>query len=254
MPFATPPGMQEDSASLPPRRGRRILVALLVLLLILLPLYLWPLRGSFGGLPSPSALLGSMLDPRDPGAVARIPGDVWDALMGGTDAASAPSPGQPPRNLTMISELEEYRAAGLDAGIRGSLLEEDPSMLAHGLIGQVGTPWQTWEAAAASGDDQTTSPPSPPGAGSPSGSAGDGTAWGGIPPLGGSPGYLGPWTSGGPGGPHLLGSGPAFTLAATLAPTPTPEPGTLLLVGSTLALLGAAAWRRQRRRETPTIG
>jgi hypothetical protein len=244
--------MQEDSGFLPPRRGRRILVALLVLLLILLPLYLWPLRGSFGGLPSASALLGSMLDPRDPAAAARIPGDVWDALMGGTDAAPAPSPGPPPRNLTMISELEEYRAGGLDAGIRGSLLDEDPSMLAHALIGQVGTPWQTWEGAAASGDGETTSSPSPPGAGSPSGSTGDGTPWAGIPPLGGSPGYLGPWTSGGPGGP--LGPGPVFPLAAPPAPTPTPEPGTLLLMGSTLGLLGAAAWKRQRRREIPTIG
>jgi hypothetical protein len=241
--------MQEDSGLLPPRRGRRILVALLVLLLILLPLYLWPLRGSFGGLPSPSALLGSMLDPRDPAAVARIPGDVWDALMGGTDAAPASSPDPAPRNLTMISELEEYAAGGLDAGIRGSLLE-DPSMLAHAVIGQVGTPWQTWEGAAPGGDE-TTSSPSPLGAG---GSSGDGTPWGGIPPLGGSPGYLGPWTSGGPGVPHLFGSAPAFAQDVPPAPTATPEPATLLLLGSNVALLGAAAWRRRRRRETPAIG
>jgi hypothetical protein len=30
---------------------------------------------------------------------------------------------------------------------------------------------------------------------------------------------------------------------------PTPEPGTLLLVGSNLALIGAIAWRCLRRRE-----
>ena len=36
---------------------------------------------------------------------------------------------------------------------------------------------------------------------------------------------------------------------------PTPEPATLVLVGSNLALLGVAAWkRRRRRRETAPIG
>jgi len=81
----------QHAGSLPSRRGRWILIALLILLLILLPLYLWPLRGGLGGLPGASALSGSVRDPRSAAAVARIPRDVWDALMGHVDAPP-PSP------------------------------------------------------------------------------------------------------------------------------------------------------------------
>jgi len=48
----------QDAESLPSRRGWRGLIALLILLLILLPLYLWPLRGGLRGLPGASALPG----------------------------------------------------------------------------------------------------------------------------------------------------------------------------------------------------
>jgi hypothetical protein len=101
--------VMQNGEPLPSRRGRRILIALLILLLILLPLYLWPLRGGLGGLPGASAVPGSVHDPRSAAAVARIPGDVWDALMGHVDALppSLP-PTKPPRNLTMIIQAEEF--------------------------------------------------------------------------------------------------------------------------------------------------
>ena len=92
----------------------------------------------------------------------------------------------------------------------------------------------------------------PPGAGRGLAGAPSGFGPGGYPGLG----NLGPWHGGGPGGGPRVSS-----LAPPLDPgdpgdlAPTPEPATLLLVGSNLALLGAAAWRRCRRRlGIPPIG
>jgi len=39
-----------DAASLPAGRGWKFVIGVLILLLILLPLYLWPLRGGLGAL------------------------------------------------------------------------------------------------------------------------------------------------------------------------------------------------------------
>jgi len=120
-----------DAHSLPSRRGRRVLIALLILLLILLPLYLWPLRWGLGGLPGASALPGSPRDPRSAAAVARIPGDVWDALMGPVDAPPpSPPPTTPPRNLTMITQAEQF-GSGLDQDAGGAPLSESPESRAR---------------------------------------------------------------------------------------------------------------------------
>ena len=98
------------------------------------------------------------------------------------------------------------------------------------------------------GGDAPSSPVesvSTPGGGTGIGGAPSGFGPGGYPGLGNP----GPGHGGGPGG-----GPPVSILAPTLDPgdpgdlAPTPEPATLLLVGSNLALLGAAAWRRCRRR------
>lgn len=233
----------QDAESLPSRRGRRGLIAVLILLLILLPLYLWPLRGDVGGLPGASSLSGSVHDPRSAAAVAQIPGDVWNALMGQTPVPPpllpAPLP-KPPPNLTMITSAEGIPGSGLDEG-EGDTLSDSPAALVRGLVAQVGSP-------DASGNDPVFTPTelaSTPWDGTGTGGAPGGFGSGGYPGLG----NLGPWTGGGPGGrPGVAGLAPWLdpTVAEDLAPTP--EPATLLLAGSNLALLGAAAWRRRRRR------
>ena len=235
-----------DSDPPPRRRGRRILIALLILLLILLPLYLWPLRSAMTGPRGAAALSGSPRDPRNASEVARIPGDVWDALMGRTaePRPSAPAP-KPPRNLTMIAQLEQVAGVeGIDviSGPRhpgmASLLDDTSHLL----------------AGSASGDGSPSSPlqflatPSPSEQGTGNGSDGFGSnGYAG-------PSNLGPWGGGGPGGPRrgsalLTRSDPTWNPSDPGAPAPTPEPTTILLVGSNLTLLGVMAWRRYRRRE-----
>jgi len=249
MAFAIPLGMQ-DAESLSPRRGRRALIALLILLLILLPLYLWPLRGGLGAVPGASALSGLVLDPRNAGALARIPGDVWDALMGHVDAppASAP-PATPPRNLTMITQAEATPGNGLDPAAADTPVLET---LAHDMVAQLGG-----SSDGAPGGADTPSGPVDFLAGSPYSGSGGGT--GGGNPLtgfahGGSPGY-GPLGGGsGGGGPRFSGPGSIFDPPNPGALEPTPEPATLILVGSNLVLLGAAAWARRRRHPVPLTG
>lgn len=227
-----------DAGALPPRHGRRILIALLILLLILLPLYLWPLRGGLGALPWGSALSGPPKDPRNPSAVAVIPGDVWDALMGG--ASQAP-PGPPkPRNLTMIAELEPRTWSGVvDADAGGPPFSGPPG----------GSPPQSWLAGLvdqtdykASDADSSSSTPTGSGQGNPSG-------WLGIPGFGDTPRGL--FGGGGPGPSRAVFSPPSNDPA----PQPTPEPTTIVLVGVNVALLSAAAWKRRRRvQEITPIG
>jgi len=229
-----------------------MLVALFVLLLILLPLYLWPLRGSPSGLPSTSGRSGAVGDPRSPAAVAQIPGDVWDALMGGGGApppSSAAAPAEP-RNLTMIAELEDLTGSGLAVG---SPFPESAAALARGMITQL-------EALSdvSDGGSGAYERPSTPGqllAGDPAGGSGAGP-WPIAFPPGGYPSLdnVGPWTGGGPGGiGHRSIPTPMFDLGGVGPPQPTPEPATLILVGSNLVLLGTAAWKR-RRRGAPPIG
>jgi hypothetical protein len=249
----------QDAEPLPSRRGRRVLIALLILLLILLPLYLWPLRGGLGGLPGASALPGSPRDPRSAADVARIPGDVWDALMGRVDAPSpSPPPPTPPRNLTMITQAEQF-GSGLDQDAGGAPLSESSSSRARGMLAQLngssdlsdgtlggaGTP-------SAPADFLSDSPHGEPGGG-----AGTGNPWSRFAHSGSTGlGNLGPWSGGGAGDdPRFSIPGPTFDPSNPGALEPTPEPATLVLVGSNLALLGVAAWkRRRRRRETPSTG
>lgn len=237
-----------DAEPLPPRRGRRALIALLTLLLILLPLYLWPLRGGLGGLPGASSLRGWPRDPRSAVAVAQIPANVWDALMGRADTLPPSPPAVAPRNLTMISDLEGLTDSGLDLVDDGSALA-DPSSVARGLVAQLGGPAGS-SYGGLGGDDSAPSLPQ-----FFSSSSGDGSGSGFSPsvfPFGnGYPGFgdLGPSSGGGPGGsgPPLSSLSPTFELGPG-APAPTPEPATLVLIGSNLALLGGAAWKRHRRR------
>ena len=248
-----------DAHSLPSRRGRRVLIALLILLLILLPLYLWPLRWGLGGLPGASALPGSPRDPRSAAAVARIPGDVWDALMGPVDAPPpSPPPTTPPRNLTMITQAEQF-GSGLDQDAGGAPLSESPESRARGMIAQLsgssdlsdGTPGGAGMPSAPV-DFLSESP-----YGEPGGGAGTGNPWSRFARSGSSDlGNLGPWPGGGPGdGPRFSSPGPMFDPSNPGALEPTPEPATLVLVGSNLALLGVAAWKRRRRGlETPSTG
>jgi hypothetical protein len=236
----------QDAESLPSRRGRRILIALLFLLLILLPLYLWPLRGGLGGLPGASLVPGWVRDPRSAAAVARIPGDVWDALMGHVDAPPpSPPPTKPPRNLTMITQADEIPGSGLD--------QDAGASLARGMVAQLGGSSELSDGTPGGAD--APSAPTEFLAASPDSGSGTGNPWSGFGP-GGYPGFgnLGPMTGGGSGGgPRFSSPGPPFDFGNPGdsgnpgALEPTPEPGTLVLVGSNLALLGVAAWRRRRR-------
>jgi hypothetical protein len=229
----------QDAAPLPSRRGRRVLIALLLMLLILLPLYLWPLRGP-SGLPGASALPAGVGDPRSASAVARIPGDVWDALMGHADAPSPALPSKSPaRNLTMITQVEEAPGQGLDEGA-------GPTELARGMLARAGS------SDFSGGDPGGASSPAAPteflAEGTQAG-AGTGNAPGAFAPGGYSNSNLGPWPGGAPGGgPRFSSPGPTLDPGPPGDLAPTPEPATLVLLGSHLALVGAAAWRRRRRR------
>jgi hypothetical protein len=235
-----------DPAALPSRRGRRIVIALLILLLILLPLYLWPLRGEMSGPSGAAALSGPPRDPRNPRAMAGIPSDVWDALMGGTSGGPA-TPPKPNRNLTMIAELEAGKGPGLpDVGESGA-----PFSILDGP-----TPRGTLTTALLEGpsSDPPGGKPSDEGPGSSPSSRDQGTG-NGWPAFGGYPGLpnIGPFGGGGPG----LVSSPGWTFdpGDSGSPAPTPEPATIVLVGSNLALLGAMAWKRRHgREETDTSG
>jgi hypothetical protein len=232
----------QDAEPLSSRRGRRRLIALLILLLILLPLYLWPLRGGLGSLPGASALPGSVRDPRSAAAVAQIPGDVWDALMGHTPASSPSPPTTPPRNLTMIARADGIPGSGLD---EGPSLADSPSSLARGMLARLGSSdlsdGNPAGGSAPFAPEELTSTPGATGTAGPMG----GFAPGGYPGLG----DLGPWAGGGGsgGGPRLSSLGPALDPGNPGDLAPTPEPGTLVLVGSNLVLLGVAAWKRGRR-------
>jgi hypothetical protein len=233
--------VMQDAEPLPSRRGRRILIALLILLLILLPLYLWPLRGGLDALPGASLLPGWVRDPRSAAAVARIPGDVWDALMGHVDAAPpSPPPTKPLRNLTMITQADEIPGSGLD--------QDAGASLARGMVAQLGGSSHLSDDSPGGAD--APSAPMESLADNPDGRPGTGFGPGGYP------GFvnLGPVTGGGSGGgPRFSSPGPPFDSGNQGdsgnpgALEPTPEPGTLVLVGSNLALLGVAAWRRRRR-------
>ena len=250
-----------DSESQSAPRARRILVAVLALLLILLPLYLWPLHiGSFG-LPGLSALLSTAGDPRDPAAVARIPGDAWDVLMGGADPPpSLPPAASAPPNLTMIADPQE-----LTGSVAGGSVGEDAT-LAEGLIVGAGGSGDSTEGWGPGGE-AVGSPPSSLLASYPGGASGDGNGWsqfgGGYRDLGPGSGGRNPGITSAPSlSPGSGGGNPDITSVPSFGPgdghavpTPTPEPATLILVGSNVALLGAAAWkRRRRRRGLPAMG
>jgi len=238
-----PPG----SGPVPSRRARRILIALLILLLILLPLYLWPLRAGVGGLPDASALPGRPRDPRDAAALAAIPADVWDDLMGRT----APGP-TTPRNLTMITKLDEIAGAGpFDFG--------EPAYSRPGLTGlpslgpltsdqlDGGTDLSGSESGFA---DSSSGPAQSIAALAGNSGQGSGSGWGGYPGLA----NLGPWGGGGHGAGGRDGSGPSSAGPGPIwdpsdPPVPTPEPATIVLIGSNLMFFGAAAWKRRRRRK-----
>jgi len=243
-----PPG----SGPAPSRRSRRILIALLILVLILLPLYLWPLRAGVGGLPDASALPGRPRDPRDAAALAAIPADVWDDLMGRTP----PRP-TAPRNLTMISALDEIAAAGpFDFG---EPEYSRPGFAWSSSLGRL-TGDELDGGTDSSGGQSSFGDPSPAPAQSiaalgGTGGQGSGSGWGGYPGLA----NLGPWGGAGNGFGAPSSSGPSSDGPGAIwdpsdSPTPTPEPTTIVLIGSNLMLLVAAAWKRRRREKETAPG
>jgi hypothetical protein len=242
----------QDAEALPSHRARRGLIGLLIVLLILLPLYLWPLRGSLGGLPGGSVLPGSLRDPRSAAAVARVPGDVWDALMRHPAVPLPPPPTKPLRNLTMITQGEGIPGVALDEGAGGTPLSDDPSSLVRGMLAQLG-PSELSDGNSGGGD--ASFPPaeflgSNPDGGTGTGNPPSGFSSDGYPGLG----NLGPNGGGSGGGLRSWSRGPTFHPGDWGDLAPTPEPATLVLVGSNLALLGVAAWRRRRRLGIPAVG
>jgi hypothetical protein len=239
--------------SVAPRRGRRIVLALLILLLIVLPLYLWPLRGGGSGLPGAAALSRPPLDPRDAAAVAHLPADVWEGLMGGSSGPHGAPPAKRTGNLTRIEPLDDHPAGPFDIEGGGSLPPRyDPWSRGHEITALLGGGLDR-SSGQSGGTDDSLPAPAQFLAGPTSGeSTGTGNGWGGGG-YSGFPGNLGPFAGGGgPGGPGGP-SGPTPTFFSdpgdASTPAPTPEPGTIVLVGSNLALLGIAAWRRLRGRE-----
>ena len=238
-----------------PPQGRRIAIVLLILLLIALPLYLWPLRGGGTGLPGDGAQSGPPRDPRDASAVAHIPADVWDGLMDDGRSGLKGKEGRRPGNLTRIAELEDIPDAGsVDTGSGGissrwprDTLPRSFSALDTGNRGDGGgggagdSPSSPTQFLAGPSTDQ--------GSGTGSGSGWSGGVSGGAGSFGPFAGGGGAGRSGG-GGPFLVGDPDDSN-----APAPTPEPTTILLVGSNLALLGAAVWRRlNAMKEDKAIG
>ena len=225
-----------------PPRGRRIAIILLILLLIALPLYLWPLRGSGTGLPGMAALFGPPRDPRDATAVAHLPADVWDALMDEGRRGRKIEIRQPPGNLTRIADLEEVPGVGpLDVGSGGTSLPWPRDTRPRPITAFLGNgPDQSSDTSSPSAPVQFLAGP-PGGEGTGSGNGSSGGSYSGFP------NNLGPFNGGGGAG----GSGGGGTLFFSdpgdpSAPAPTPEPATILLIGSNVVLLGAASWRRCR--------
>jgi hypothetical protein len=235
------------------RRGRRTVLALLILLLILLPLYLWPLRGGGSGQPGAAALSRAPRDPRDAAAVAHLPAGVWEGLMGGSSAPHGAPPSKGSGNLTRIGPLDDSAAGPSDIGAGGGSLPPRYDALSggHEITMSLGDGLD--QSSGQSGGRDSLPAPAQFLAGPTSGESADtGNGWDGGG-YSGFPSNLGPFAGGGgPGGP----SGPSGTTPTFFSdpgdpsvPAPTPEPGTVLLVGSNLALVGAAAWRRLRRKE-----
>ena len=223
--------------SLPTGRGRRTLIALLILLLVLLPLYLWPLRGGSSALRGASAVSGPPRDPRDPAAVAGIPSEVWDALMERGAGGGPAGAHRRARNLTMITEHQ------LETGLGGVDVEGPPTLAPGGsrfavllnddLSSNVGSAPVHFSTAPSGDHDQ--------------GTGSDSTAFASYSALP----YLGPLNGGGPGGgggPQVVSLGPISDPGDHGVPAPTPEPATIVLIGSNVALFGAAMLRRRRRR------
>jgi hypothetical protein len=139
----------------------------------------------------------------------------------------------------MITQVEDAPGQGLDEGA-------GPTALARGMLARLGS------SDSSSGDPGGASSPAAPtellAEATP---IGEGT---GNPPSAFAPGgysnsNLGPWPGGAPGGgPRFSSPGPTLDPGAPGDLAPTPEPATLVLLGSQLALVGAAAWRRRRRR------
>jgi hypothetical protein len=235
-------------------------IALLVLLLILLPLYLWPLRGGLGALPWAATPMGSLpKDPRDPSAMAGIPSDVWEALLnessGAASGSADPHDSHAPQNLTMITQHEagdepgipELGSSELLAGLLSS--EESPPGPLAGAIGPT-------EGKSGNEDPSFSSTPS---------------QLGNWRLAGGGQGNAGPWPSGGGGGGGAGGRGlpivlsglpfggdePSFSPPVVLglgsgdpvAPHPAPEPGMVALVGLNVLLLSGVAWNHRRYKE-----
>ena len=225
-----------------PPQGRRIAIVLLILLLIALPLYLWPLRGSGTGLPGAAAHSGLPRDPRDASAVAHIPADVWDGLMDDGRSGQKGKEGHRPGNLTRIAQLD-LPGGSVDTGSGGvsSLWPHDTLSRSFGALdsGDKGDGSGGTGDSPSSATQVVAGPPGSQGSG-----GGSGGGWNGGY-SGGAGNNLGPFAGGGGsggsggGGPFLVGDP-----GDPSAPAPTPEPTTVLLVGSNLALLGAAAWRR----------
>lgn len=219
-------------------RINRILIALLILLLILLPIYLWPFRAGSDGGPGAAGRAGSVRDPRDPAALAGIPSDVWDRLMGRARAVG---------NLTMITSLQSGDGSESLTSPAGDL--EFPQI--ELLLGRQLSPLSGGQPDASGDGPGGEGPLSNPVlflAGVNSGDPGTGLGGGGFRPGGGQGGapILGPIVRG--GGP---GGGGGLEPSDLGTPSPTPEPSTLLLVGSNLAAIGAMAWRqRKRKRES----
>ena len=224
----------------------------LILLLIALPLYLWPLRGGGVGLPGAAALSGLPRDPRDATAVAHLPADVWDGLMDEGRMGPKGETRHAPGNLTGITRLEEVPGAGPLGFVPGGT----------GLSWPRDTLPRPITALNGDGPDPSSgSGDSPPAsaqflAGPPGGeSTGSGNGSGGGS-YSGLPSNLGPFNGG--GGAGGSGGGGPLLLSAPgdpSAPTPTPEPATILLIGSNVVLLGVASWRRFRSKKgTQPIG
>ena len=241
-------------ASVAPWRGRRIVLALLILVLIALPLYFWPLRGGGSGLPGAAALSRPPLDPRDAAAVAQLPADVWEGLMGGATRPHGAPFSKGSGNLTRIGPLDDGPPGSF--AIDGGSLPPRYDVHSHGheITALLGDGMDQSNGQSGDGDGSLAAPVqflAGPGAGENAG-PGSGPGGGGYS---GFPGGLGPFAGGGPGGLDWPGDPPPPTFLSDpgdpSVPTPTPEPGTIVLIGSNVALLGAAAWRRLRGREEP---
>jgi len=238
--------LEPGPPTIPVRPGPKRLIALLALVLILLPLYLWPLHGALSSLPGALALSGSPNDPRNPAALAALPADVWDALMGRTPTPPS-SPPQSPSNLTMISTLHGGESVGVfDGGTGGALsLAHLAPPMSNGGSTSDGT-----ERDEKGGDGKWASDGSLPSSshflgGSPGTGPGGGGAPGGFG-SGGSSGFSGLGPIGGGGFAGSGSGGPVITWDPGDPIAPTPEPGTVILVGPNLVLLVVLAWRRGR--------